>query len=59
MGSGIGSIPVNRMIKAIDELIKATVPGGFQITTKTVPLSDVEHVWSTAESLPRTVFQIP
>jgi NADPH:quinone reductase-like Zn-dependent oxidoreductase len=59
MGSGIGSIRVNRMITAIDELIRATVPGGFQITTRTVPLSDVEHVWSTAESLPRTVFQIP
>jgi NADPH:quinone reductase-like Zn-dependent oxidoreductase len=59
MGSGIGSIPIDRMIKAIDDLIKATVPGGFQITTKTAPLSKVENVWSTAESLPRTVFQIP
>src|SRR5271170_8523764 len=38
MGSGIGSIPVNRMIGAIGDLMKATVPGGFQITTRTVPL---------------------
>jgi len=59
MGSGIGSIPVNRMVRAIGDLMKATVPGGFQITTKTVPLSNVENVWTTAESIPRTVFQIP
>jgi NADPH:quinone reductase-like Zn-dependent oxidoreductase len=59
MGSGIGSIPVNRMVRAIDDLLKATVPGGFQIATKTVPLSNVENVWTTAESIPRTVFQMP
>jgi NADPH:quinone reductase-like Zn-dependent oxidoreductase len=59
MGSGIGSIPVNRMVSAIGDLMQAAVPGGFQIITRTVPLSDVENVWTTAESIPRTVFQIP
>ncbi len=58
MGSGIGSVPVNRMIAAIGDLLKAAVPGNFQIATRTVPLSDVERVWTTAESIPRTVFQI-
>jgi NADPH:quinone reductase-like Zn-dependent oxidoreductase len=58
MGSGMGSIPVDRIVKSIEELLKATVPGGFEITTKTFPLSEVEHVWAAANSMPRTVFQM-
>ena len=59
MGSGIGSIPVDRIVKSIYDLMRATVPAGFQITTKIVPLSNVASVWTTGESIPRTVFQIP
>ncbi len=59
MGSGIGSIPVDRLVKSIGELMQATVPGGFEIATKTFPLSEVEHVWAAANSMPRTVFQMP
>jgi NADPH:quinone reductase-like Zn-dependent oxidoreductase len=59
MGSGIGSIPMDRIVKSIGELMQATVPGGFEIVTKTVPLSEVERVWAAANSMPRTVFQIP
>jgi NADPH:quinone reductase-like Zn-dependent oxidoreductase len=59
MGSGIGSIPVSRMLAAIGELMKATVPAGFQIATRSAPLSEVETVWANAESLPRTVFVQP
>jgi NADPH:quinone reductase-like Zn-dependent oxidoreductase len=59
MGSGIGSIPMDSIVKSIDELMQATVPGGFAIETKTFPLSEVEHVWAAANSMPRTVFQIP
>jgi NADPH:quinone reductase-like Zn-dependent oxidoreductase len=58
MGSGIGSIPVDRVVKSIDDLMKATVPGGFAIETKAFPLSEVEQVWVAADSMPRTVFQI-
>lgn len=58
MGSGIGSIPVDRLVKAIAELMQATVPGGFEIATKTFPLSEVEEVWATADTMPRVVFQI-
>ena len=58
MGSGIGSIPVDRIVKSIDDLMKATVPGGFAIETRTFPLSEVEKVWATADSMPRTVFQM-
>jgi NADPH:quinone reductase-like Zn-dependent oxidoreductase len=59
MGSGIGSVPMDRMVKSIGELMQATVPGGFEIETKTFPLSEVEHVWATAGNMPRTVFQMP
>jgi NADPH:quinone reductase-like Zn-dependent oxidoreductase len=59
MGSGIGSIPIDRIVKSIGELLQATMPGGFEIETKTFPLSEIEHVWSTADNMPRTVFQMP
>jgi hypothetical protein len=59
MGSGVGSIPIDSIVKSIGELMQATVSGGFEILTKTVPLSDVERVWATAGSMPRIVFQIP
>ena len=59
MGSGMGSIPMGSIVKSIGELMQATVSGGFEIATKTFPLSEVEHVWAAANSIPRTVFQIP
>ncbi len=58
MGSGIGSIPLERMVRSIEELMKATVPGGFGIATTTFPLSEVEHVWAAAGNMPRAVFQV-
>jgi len=59
MGSGIGSIPMDNLVKSIGELMQATVPGGFEISTKAFPLSEVEHVWAAAKGMPRTVFQMP
>jgi NADPH:quinone reductase-like Zn-dependent oxidoreductase len=59
MGSGIGSIPIDSIVKSIGELMEATVPGGFEIATTTFPLSEVEHVWAAANSMPRIVFQMP
>jgi NADPH:quinone reductase-like Zn-dependent oxidoreductase len=58
MGSGIGSIPMDRFVKSIEELMHATVPGGFEVATRTFPLSEVEQVWARANSMPRTVFQM-
>jgi len=59
MGSGIGSIPMDGLVQSIGELLQATRPGGFEIVTQTFPLSEVQHVWAGANSMPRTVFQIP
>jgi len=55
MGSGIGSIPMPRLLGAIEQLLNATVPGGFEIATNSVPLSQVEDHWAN-ENQARTVF---
>ena len=55
MGSGIGSIPMARLIGTIGALLRATVPGGFKIATTPVALSEVEQAWSRDDSTRRTV----
>ena len=56
MGSGIGSVPFNRLLKAIESVLQASIPGGFEVATTTVPLSEVTTAWSTETSQTRTVF---
>jgi NADPH:quinone reductase-like Zn-dependent oxidoreductase len=58
MGSGINSIPRHRFVEAIGGVLQAAIPGGFQIATKTVPLAEVERVWSNDDSARRTVFRV-
>ena len=58
MGSGLGSIPMDRLVNAIGALLKAAIPGGFKIATKPVPLSDVEQAWPNDDSRRRTVFTV-
>jgi NADPH:quinone reductase-like Zn-dependent oxidoreductase len=55
MGSGIGSVPLGRLMGCVDALLQATVPAGFRIATKPVPLSDVERAWPDDDSTRRTV----
>lgn len=58
MGSGIGSISLDRLVNAIDGVLKAAVPGDFQIATSPVPLAELEEAWSMENSTRRTVFTI-
>jgi NADPH:quinone reductase-like Zn-dependent oxidoreductase len=58
MGSGINSIPRQRFVEAIGAVLQAAIPGGFQIATKVVPLSEVEHAWSRDDGTRRTVFRV-
>jgi NADPH:quinone reductase-like Zn-dependent oxidoreductase len=58
MGSGLGSVRGDRFIYCIGELLKATVPCGFKIATKAVPLREVESAWHKNESNLRTVFTV-
>jgi len=55
MGNGIGSIPMPRLLGSIEQLLNATIPGGFEIATNPVPLSQVEDHWAN-ENQARTVF---
>jgi len=50
MGSGLGSVPLDRILRAIEKLLQAVVPGRFEIATKPVPLSEVEQAWSCADA---------
>jgi NADPH:quinone reductase-like Zn-dependent oxidoreductase len=56
MGSGIGSISLDRLVKVIGELLQAVMPGGFKIAAKPVPLSKIEQAWPKDDSTRRTVF---
>lgn len=55
MGSGIGSIPLARLVAVIGELLQAAVPGGFTIATRSMPLADVAQAWTVTDSVARTV----
>jgi NADPH:quinone reductase-like Zn-dependent oxidoreductase len=58
MGSGIGSVPLDRFVHAVSGLLQATVPAGFAIAAHAVPLSEVEQAWPRDESTRRTVFTV-
>ena len=58
MGSGIGNILIDSIVRCIGELMQASVPGGFEIATRAYPLSEVERVWDVPISMPRTVFEL-
>ena len=49
---------LDRFVNAIDGLLQATVPGGFKIAAKSVPLSEVEQAWPKDDSARRTVFTV-
>jgi NADPH:quinone reductase-like Zn-dependent oxidoreductase len=56
MGSGIGSVPLDRFVHVIGELLRATVAAGFHIAATPVPFPDFEQAWPNDDSTRRTVF---
>jgi len=58
MGSGLGSVPLDRLVACIAGVFQAAVPSGFKIAAAPVPLSQVEQAWSLADSARRTVFTV-
>jgi NADPH:quinone reductase-like Zn-dependent oxidoreductase len=58
MGSGIGSLSLDRLVVAVGGLLRAAVPGGFAIAATPVPLSEVEQAWPRDDSTRRTVFTL-
>ncbi len=56
MGSGVGSVTLDGLVRAIDGVMQAAIPAGLRIATQAVPLRDVTQAWSADESRARTVF---
>jgi NADPH:quinone reductase-like Zn-dependent oxidoreductase len=57
MGSGLKSVRPSALLASIRGVFAATIPAGLQITTKAVPLSEVEAHWN-APGKPRIVFTL-
>jgi NADPH:quinone reductase-like Zn-dependent oxidoreductase len=58
LGSGIGSIPMERLLLSIEELMKAAIPAGLKIEAETVPLAEVDNAWNKDSGRKRIVFTI-
>jgi NADPH:quinone reductase-like Zn-dependent oxidoreductase len=58
MGSGIGSVPTDRLLHAIGQLLAVTTSAGFRIATDAVPLADVGRAWAATGDATRTVFRV-
>jgi len=58
MGSGLGSVGPDRLIRVLRHLFRVTVKAGFRIAVTPVPLSQVDTAWSGDDSQRRTVFTI-
>jgi len=58
MGSGVGSVPMCRMLETIEKVFKAVKTENLQINTEVIPLSSIEKVWIEASGKPRIVFKI-
>jgi hypothetical protein len=54
MGSGLKPV----LLQAIRSVFEAVRPAGLKITTRVVPLSEVEQVWDKDSGKPRLVFSI-
>lgn len=57
LGSGIGSVPPDRMAAAIGGLLQAAGPAGLRIAATPVPLAEVEQAWSRDDGQ-RTVLTV-
>ena len=58
MGSGIGSVPFDRLVHATGAVLAAAVPAGLRVATRSVRLEDVEQAWSASGDAARTVFRV-
>ena len=58
MGSGLGSVPRDRLAADIGDLLQAAATRRFTIPVKAFPLQEVERAWGEADSAARTVFTI-
>jgi NADPH:quinone reductase-like Zn-dependent oxidoreductase len=58
MGSGVKSVRLPVLLRAVRSVFEAVEPAGLKIATTVVALSEVEQVWDKAAGKPRLVFSI-
>ncbi|MBB5190883.1 NADPH2:quinone reductase [Silvimonas terrae] len=56
MGSGIGSVPLPRLLHVVGQVLQAVIPAGLEVKTQAVPLAQLADHWGAADSQLRTVF---
>ena len=56
LGSGFGSVSMERLFKAVAALLESAAQKPYQLAIKAVPLSEVEQFWDAKEDA-RLVFQ--
>lgn len=58
IGSGFGSVPLDRIFAAIPTLFSMAAAGSFKVEVEPVPLIDVEAAWARVEKGKRIVFTV-
>jgi NADPH:quinone reductase-like Zn-dependent oxidoreductase len=58
MGTGLGSVHLDRLVEDIGEVLRATKPRHFAVKTTTEPLANVEKAWLADTGTPRMVFLV-
>jgi len=56
LGSGFGSVPVNRIMEILQEFLRSAADAHFHIDVKTAPLREVESLWNSDSGGARLVF---
>jgi NADPH:quinone reductase-like Zn-dependent oxidoreductase len=56
LGSGIGSVPMSRLLVAIRKVLHAAVPAKLRTATRDFPLSEIAAHWESTGERARTVF---
>ena len=56
MGSGLGSLSLERLVAATGEMMQVAIPARLHVETEVVPLSEVEQVWPREVGKSRLVF---
>ena len=58
MGSGVGSVAIERLVAGIEEVMRVATPRHFEVKTRAVRLADVERAWAEDTGTPRLVFLV-
>ncbi|RKP46166.1 quinone oxidoreductase family protein [Pararobbsia silviterrae] len=58
LGSGIGSVPMPRLMHALKSVFEIALPARLHIETEAIPLSSVAECWERAESSKRIVLTV-